>query len=179
MNNRIYSYVLASILCLLSNAVRAAAQGAIGPSSSGQVHISVTKSNGARISRLNDLFISMSSPNYGKEMNRLLSDDLCVYSNSQSGSYTIQASGSGEGGAFLVSNGDKTVPFTVQWNDGSHATTLQAGVMSGTMTSAYVDSASCSKSNSARLAVKIGNADQELQDYAQYSGILNLVVSPN
>ena len=46
-------------------------------------------------------------------------NDICVYSTRASGGYTITATGAeSAGGAFVMKDGAKTLPYNVMWNSG-------------------------------------------------------------
>ena len=57
------------------------------------------------------------------------SQNLCLFSNSPGGAYSVVASGSGPGGSFALGNGSSSLAFDVEWSP-------QSGQTSGTRLSA-------------------------------------------
>src|SRR5687768_18460721 len=101
------------LLSLLSaSGAEAATQGSMGASSTGSISISVSLPVRASISGLSDVVFD--GPR-GSTSARA-SQDLCVWSNSSARSYTVVATGSGSAGAFELSNGVRTVGYTVEWS---------------------------------------------------------------
>lgn len=111
--------------------------------------------------------------------------DICVYSTLAlpSGGYAIKADATG---GFVLSYGPQTVPYSLTWNDGG------AGSLGNTGT-ALVNSTKLTDRNNAnillpacllgsptaRLIIKIAQADLTTISSGTYTGTLNLTVSPN
>ncbi|MBL0317870.1 MAG: hypothetical protein IPP74_00955 [Alphaproteobacteria bacterium] len=179
------SLLMTSILCLQAGGAFAATQGTLGATSTGSVDISVTKPSRARISNLNDLTLASWVDGDG---NQTLTDDVCIYSTSASGAYTVLATGDGASNAFTLTDGSATLPYSVSWNDGgvgslsNTGTALTTAVTSGTFNNASGDSSTCagtSPGNTARLIVDITEADLDQVYAAVYTGTLTLVVTPD
>lgn len=179
------SVTLSSCLLLTSINVMGASQGVLGNTSSGTLNISVTKPARADITNLSDLTLPTWLIGDGDVK---MTEDICVYSTRPNGQYSIQASGSGNGGAFGLSNGPHTLNYSVVWNAGGvnglndTGQTLPAGSTVGPLTKASTDSSSCSGSTpgaTARLIVQINESAMTQAPHGTYLGVLTLMVTPN
>lgn len=165
--------------------VYAYSDGYIGPTSSGSVNLSITKSSTARISGLSDMVLDWTDG----AGDVVWASDLCIYSTRGNGSYTITATGStAAGGAFLLLNGDKSIAYDVVWNDGgkdnlaNNGVKLMPGQPSSMMSNASKTSASCNGSASgptARLVINISESSLAAASEGSYSESLTLLVTPN
>ena len=81
-----------------------------------------------RITNLSDVDFGMIA-NLQAESRR--SQDVCLYSSSAGGAYSVVASGSGPGGAFALANGSHLLAYDVEWSQ-------QSGQGSGTRLAANV-----------------------------------------
>lgn len=181
-------HVIATALiasCLLAGNASAGSQGTLGNNSTGSLNFSVTKPARADISNLTDLRLPSWIIGDGAVK---LSEDVCVYSTRPSGGYTVLATGSDAGGAFGLSNGSHTIAYTVNWNDGGAGSLSDSGddltatQVSGPMTHAATDSSSCSGTNpgpTARLVIRISNAQMTAAPAGTFLGILTLMITPN
>jgi len=163
----------------------AATRGTLGTSSNGSLNFSVTKPARADISNLSDLNLSGWIVGDGPVM---LTEDVCIYSTRPSGGYTVLATGSGSGQDFSLSNGTRTIDYTVAWNAGGVGSLTNSGVsltsnmVSGGLTNAATDSSSCSGTipgPTARLIITISDSVMSSASSGSYSGTLTLVVTPN
>lgn len=165
------------VLCLCSaEPARAASQGSLGATSKGTIMITLSVAPRARISGLKDVSFTQVDSNKPA----LSTQDVCVWSNTVSKSYTITASGSGSGGAFVLSSGTRTVPFNVRWGSkaGEGGQRLTSGVPSGALTSAATDQ-ECTPGTTTPFSIQLAQADLRLAEPGlAYTGILNLTVSP-
>jgi hypothetical protein len=173
--------VAAATLCVLvaPSAAMAATQGSLGATSTGSVSITASVPNRARLTGLSDVAFTNVDPATAATN----AQNVCVWSNTATKAYTITASGSGTGSAFTLANGALTVPYSVQWNASSGATSgtaLAAGTASASLVSAAT-SQNCASgvSSSASLVVGIASSDLETMDgTVSYAGILTLLVTP-
>jgi hypothetical protein len=163
----------------------AAQQGTLGNSSSGSINFSVTKPPRADITNLHDMSVSSWIAGDGAVT---LTNDVCVYSTRPSGSYTIRATGSASGGAFGLTNGVHTMPYSVIWNAGgvnnlsNTGESLTAGAVSNPQSNAATTSSTCSGNISgptARLVVNISESNMISSPQGTYVGVLTLMVTPN
>lgn len=167
---------LALILALAAPA-HAASQGSLGATSTGSVTITVSVAPRVSISGLADMSFNIQDPSEVASGTQ----DICIWSNTASKSYTITASGSGPGGAFVLLSGAQAVPYKVSWfstvEGGQSA--LSSDLASAKLTSAATHQSCRSERKSARLSVKIAPADlQFMEPRVSYVGVLNLTVSP-
>lgn len=171
----------AAIGCLVSAAsVQAATQGAIGATSTGSVNINATINGLVQISDLNDL--TFTGLNAGGSAQ--VTDNVCVWSNTLSRSYTIRATGNGTTSAFTLASGTNApIPYSVAWANTPNATSgtaLTTNVTSAAFTStALLPSCAAGANPTATLFVSIAAADQaNMVASAAYAGVLTLLVTP-
>ena len=135
-----------------------------------------------RISGLSDVsFGSISS----LTVDSIQSQSVCLYSKSPpANNYSVTASGSGPGGAFLLSSASGTLPFEVQWSDtpgqtsGSQLLANQALSGQHSTASGPVNDCSTGPSSTASLIVILRSAALGAALSGTYTGTLNLLVSP-
>jgi hypothetical protein len=164
---------------LASSPASAATQGSFGPTSAGSVTISASVPSRARITGLQDVAFTNQDPTSPAAS----AQNVCVWSNTASGTYTITATGSGTASAFTLTNGSATVPYSVEWAASSGQTSgsaLAAGTASASLTSAATNQTCASgPSASASLIVKIASADLgNMVAGSNYTGTLTLLVTP-
>lgn len=139
--------------------------------------------NRVRISGLSDVaFGSITS----FTVDEVQSQSICLYSKSPpANNYSVTASGSGPGGAFLLTSPSGTLPFEVQWSDtpaqtsGSQLAANQA--LTGQHSTAgggSVDDCSSGPASTASLIVILRSAALGAALSGTYTGTLNLLVSP-
>ncbi|HVF83063.1 MAG TPA: hypothetical protein VM913_02685 [Sphingomicrobium sp.] len=164
----------------LSGTAHAAGQGNLGATSTGTVTINASVPQQVRISGLSDVNFINADPN----LEAANAQNVCVWSNNANRRYNIVASGSGTSGAFTIGSGTlPAIPYSVEWDDVSGATTgtaLATGAALGGQTSAATKSL-CQDltAESASLIVRIASADlQDMQASAAYTGTLTLTVAP-
>lgn len=106
--------------------------------------------------------------------------NLCVYASGAS--YSITATGSGNGGAFVLRNGSRTLPYQVQWGFGSGMTSglaLQPGQpRNGDITGLSNLFCYFGWGSSASLIVTLRSSDIGTAAAGNYSGTLTLMVAP-
>lgn len=183
----LYSHCATVLLCSLvtSSAIpaQASTQGTAGANSTGSINISVIKSAVSRISGLTDMAVVWS----GSGDDIFWTNDLCIYSSRANGSYKVTGLGaSGAGGAFILRDGTRQIPYTVSWNAGgsgnltNEGTTLSPGVALTSLTNASTTSPSCGGSASnARLIVNIAKQDLQAVPAGHYAESLTLIIAPD
>lgn len=143
----------------------------------------VNAANQVRISGLSDVAFGSIS-NFAADSVRAQS--LCLHAKSPPGNnYNITASGSGTGGAFLLSSGSAVLPFEVQWSDTPGQTTGTQLIPNQPLTGQHSTSGSgsaddCSKgpATTATLIVILRSAAIASATSGTYSGSLTLLVAP-
>lgn len=113
-------------------------------------------------------------------------ESICLYAKSPpADDYRITASGSGAGGAFLLSSGTATLPFDVQWSDSpgqaSGAELLPNQPLTGQHSasgSGAVDDCSKGPATTASLIVILRSAALASASSGTYTGTLTLLVAP-
>ena len=133
-----------------------------------------------RIRQLNDFAFGTIA---AAPVDRVLTDNLCVYSNAASGRYTITARGSGTGNAFTLASGANTLPYEVQWAFAAGATagaSLSPNVaLAGATANGNDVSCNQAASLSATLEVILRATTQQSAPAGTYSGTLTLIVAAN
>jgi hypothetical protein len=157
----------------------AATQGTTGATSTGSISISASVPSRARISGLSDVAF----PNQDPSTAASDAQNVCVWSNTATKGYTIEASGSGAANAFTLANGALTVPYSVEWNASSgqtSGTALTAATPSaGLVSTATHQTCATGPTSSASLIVGISTADLgTMQAATNYTGTLTLLVTP-
>ena len=136
-------------------------------------------SNKVRISNLTDLAFGTIT-NVGA--NAAQSESLCLYADTNSNGYNITATGSGGGGAFLLSSGLRTLAYEVQWSSSSgqsSGTQLTANVpLTGQTSAAVQQTCNNGPATTASLIVVLRSAALSGATAGSYSGTLTLVVGP-
>jgi hypothetical protein len=177
-----WSMITAAVIgCFISTAPsHAATQGSIGPTSTGTVTINATINALVQISDLSDLtFTGLTGAATAQQ-----TDNVCVWSNTSSKSYTIKATGNGTANAFTLASGtNAAIPYSVAWANTAGATsgtTLTTNVASTAFTStATLPLCNLGASPTSTLFVSIGATDQAaMVANAAYTGVLTLVVTP-
>ncbi|MGN3975238.1 hypothetical protein [Tsuneonella sp. SYSU-LHT278] len=157
----------------------AATDGTLGATSTGTIAITASVPNRAKISGLSDVAFTNHDPASAASS----AQNICVWSNTATRSYTVTATGSGAGSAFALSNAGSNVPFLVQWAGASGATSgvdLNAGSASPSFTSSAVDP-NCASGGSASASLIVGIDVASLSAMsagANYTGTLQLLISP-
>jgi hypothetical protein len=117
----------------------------------------------------------------GESGNINIEDDICVYSDS--GIYTITASGNGAANRFRVANGSEFMNYTVRWNDVVGTTSgqlkLTKDVASVNQTTSETISDDCSGGSSltAHIQVRLGNGQLRQNLPGTYAGTLTLLIT--
>ena len=106
--------------------------------------------------------------------NLVASDTVCVYRNGP-GTYSLTPTGSGAGGAFSLSFGPSTMPYSAAWNDGAINSPLTPNTLLPGQLNATVTNTTCAN---ATLTLTILATDMNTATYGNYSGTLTLIVAP-
>ena len=116
-------------------------------------------------------------------VDKVLTDNLCVYSTATSGRYTITARGSGTSSAFTLASGANALPYEVQWafvSGATSGTTLSPNVaLAGTTANRANSSCGLAASLTATLIVMLRGTTQQSAMAGNYTGTLTLIVAPN
>jgi len=175
---RICLIALAAPCMALAGPAEAARQGEMGATSSGSVGISLSVAPRARISGLKDISISEADP----ASNLRTTQNICVWSNSPAGAYTLTAGGSGSGGAFELTGGQQTLAYSVEWAQGAgqdSGQTLAGGQTAANLQTAATQSDCSGGTGSASLVVAMDSAQlAAAEPGTSYTGALTLTVSP-
>ena len=133
-----------------------------------------------RIRQLNDVTFNTVS---AAPVDQSQADNLCIYSTTATGRYTITARGSGSGNAFTLSSGSNLLPFEVQWAasaNQSSGTALSPNVaLTATTTNRTNFNCNQTASLTASLIVVLRAGAQQAVQAGTYSGTLTLLVAPN
>lgn len=152
-----------------------ATQGVLEASSTGDIRISLMTASQIRISNLSDIALTFTPGNDSTG-----SSPACIYRNG-AGGYNLNASGSGTGNAFTLSDGGANIlPYSVSFNDGTGRNTLTTAIPLSGRTNANTSSVDCSGGamNNGVIDVTIVSTDVDAAPAGTYSGVLTLVVSP-
>ena len=154
----------------------ASTDGSFGATSQGSVAISATVPGRVKLTKLSDVTFTNVDPTLAASN----AQNVCVWSNTASRRYTINATGSGASNAFTLAAGTNTVPYTVEWAQTSgqtSGTALTAGVALLNQSSGAVMQ-DCGGGASASLIVGIASSElQGMTASTPYTGTLTLLVS--
>jgi hypothetical protein len=111
------------------------------------------------------------------------SQSLCVYAKARPlDNYEITASGSGAGGAFVLTSGSRTLPYEVQWSNSANQTSgtqlLANQALTGQHNNAAVDDCSTGPATTASLIVIVRSSALSAASSGTYTGTLTLLVAP-
>lgn len=176
----LFATAIACAALLAGGSAQAATQGTLGATSTGSVTITASVPNRTQISGLTDINFTNADPS----ANATSTQNDCVWSNTATKGYSIRATGSGAGGAFLLANASLTpIPYSVQWSQSSgqsSGTALTAGAtLAGQVTTATSPTCGTAPSTTSSLIVSIAAADlQNMVATTNYTGTLTLLVTP-
>ena len=94
--------------------------------------------------------------------------------------YTVRATGSGDGGAFTLASGGRTLPYQVRWADAANQTTgtlLTAGVNATGFGNAS-NNQTCSGGENASLIITITGNALTTATAGSYTGNLSITIVP-
>lgn len=150
----------------------AVTQGGLGFTSTGDVDIFLTVADEVRINNLADIPLSFTGADVtGSSL-------ACVYRNGGT-TYQITATGSGAANAFTLTNGTDTVPYSVEYFDGTTTAALTSGNTIGADNAETVDN-NCAGVGGANasISVTVTAIDASPLPADTYSGTLFLLVAP-
>jgi hypothetical protein len=131
-----------------------------------------------RITNLSDVDFGLIS-NLQAESRR--SQNICLYSNSVGGGYSVTASGSGPGASFALANGSNALTYDVEWSPQSGQTTgtpLSANVpLNGQASAATHQFCNSGPAASASLTILLRPAALSQAREGPYSGSLTLLIA--
>ena len=109
------------------------------------------------------------------------SQNVCLYSSSTAGRYSVLASGSGSGAGFALSNGPNALPYEVEWSDqsgqSSGANLSPNAALTGQSSTATHQFCNSGPQTSASLTVIFRAADLSQAREGNYNGALTLLVA--
>lgn len=109
------------------------------------------------------------------------SQNICVYSNSTAGAYSVTASGSGPGSSFALANGPDWLAYEVEWSPQTGQTSgalLSANVaLTGQTSAATQQFCNSGPATSASLIVILRAAALSQAREGNYSGSLTLLIA--
>lgn len=140
---------------------------------------SFAASNKVRIGNLNDVSFGTIA-NLG--VDAVVSQSVCLYSDTNTRGYNVTASGTGPAGAFALSSGTASLPYDVQWSSSAAqpaGTQLTANVpLTGQVSAAVQQTCTSGPASSASLIVVLRSAALSSASAGTYSGTLTLLVGP-
>jgi hypothetical protein len=131
----------------------------------------------AEISGLSDVNFGQVS-NFQTDLRQAQS--VCVAANSNNLRYSVQASGSGAGGGFALSNGAYELPFSVEWSPSPGQNSGIALSASSPLTAQTTNERGprCKDGPTASLVVVLRASETSRAQQGSYSGALTLLISP-
>jgi len=109
------------------------------------------------------------------------SQNVCLFSNSTGGRYSITATGSGSGSSFALNDGSNSLPYEVEWSDQSGQTggtsLAPAVTLTGRVSAASQQACNSGPATSASLIVVLRASSLTQAREGNYSGSLTLLVA--
>lgn len=136
-------------------------------------------SSKVRITSLSDVsFGTLANLN----VDAVMSQNVCLYSDTATAGYNVTASGTGSSGSFALSSATSSLPYDVQWSSSSGQTTgtpLTANVpLTGQVSSATQQTCNTGAASSASLIVILRSRALSSADAGAYTGTLTLLFGP-
>lgn len=132
----------------------------------------------ARITNITDVSFGLIS---NLQADSRQSQNICVFSQSTGGAYSISASGSGSGSSFALLSGTNSLAYEVEWSTQSGQTSgtpLSPNVaLTGQTSSAAHQSCNTGPATSASLTIILRGSDLSQASEGSYSGSLTLLVA--
>ena len=163
-------------LLLAGSGAEAARQGSLGAVSAGSMSISISVAPRTSIGGASDVRFSRLSNESGTPMG------FCLSSTSPDRSYMVAALGSGEDGAFELSNGSDSIGYAVKWSSREeYLPTLRAlSEARRDELGSAVTQLDCAASSGPNLMIMLEPARaQAVRSGTPYTGTLTVLVSPN
>lgn len=109
------------------------------------------------------------------------SQNICLYSNSSGGAYSVSASGSGTGSSFALSNGADSLPYEVEWSEtsgqGSGVPLAPAVPLTGQRSAATQQFCNSGPATTASMTIVLRAAELSRAREGSYSGTLTLLIA--
>ena len=162
-------------LGMTSTAVMAATQGDLDTTSTGDLVISLDIDDLVRVNNLDDIDLGTFAGGAGDLTG---SDSFCVYRNGLDG-FNITMTGDGAASAFELTDGTNTLPYAVEFVNGSAQAITTGSTLTG-QTGAFTANDTCDNGTSNNVAVNItvANGDLATVPAGSYAGTLTMVVAP-
>ncbi len=175
-SKNVISALVSGILMVAGSTAFAATQGSQGATSTGDLTITAVVTHQVQISDLDDMTVDYAGWDGIADLKT--TESVCVWSNANGGHYNITATGSGGSGAFEITGGAGTLPYTVDWTGGGAATTLTTGTVAAGMTGANHGVDCTAGGNTATLDVTLAAVNLSTAAAGTYAGTLTLLVAP-
>lgn len=144
----------------------------------GELEMAIEVTELVKLSGLDDLYFSK----WDNQSQMAQSDDICIYSNSAMGAYSVTARGSGAGGAFVVDDGVNKVNYQVYWQDQIESTSmgskLEPNINAYNQLNGNNKYFDCNGINNARLTIVFLKEELRKSIGSHYSGNLVIQISP-
>lgn len=173
LKNAIRGLLVGGVAAGISGVALAATDGVVGFNSTGTLDITLNVNDEVRISNLADIDLGVFAG-----ADAVGSSAACIYRNG-TGNYQLTASGDGAAGAFTLTDGVATVPYSVTYDDGAGPQAATTGVTLTGLTGADPASSICAGTgNNANVSVTVAAADATGIPASSYIGTLTLLVAP-
>jgi hypothetical protein len=131
-----------------------------------------------RVTNLSDVNFGLIS-NFQADARR--SQNICLFSNSTGGRYSITATGSGPSSSFALNDGSNSLPYEVEWSDQSGETSgtslVPTVTATGKVSAATQQACNSGPATSASLIVVLRASSLTQAREGNYSGSLTLLVA--
>ncbi len=109
------------------------------------------------------------------------SQNICLFSNSAGGAYSVSASGSGAGSSFALASGSDSLAYEVEWSQtsgqGSGVSLAPAVPLTGQRSSATQQFCNSGPATSASMTIVLRAAELSRARQGSYSGTLTLLIA--
>jgi len=164
---------LGGALAAIATSGFAANQGTPGFTSTGDLLITLDVAEEMQISSLIDMPFGTFAG-----ADQTLTSPACIYRSGGSQLYDITATGSGVGGAFVISGGGFTIPYAVDYTDDNTNTNAMAPGTPWGGTGTDTDAACANTGDNGSIDVTITAANASAVPQGAYAGTLTLLVAP-
>lgn len=137
-----------------------------------------TNAQKVRITNVSDVNFGL-LPNLQSDSRR--SQNICLYSSSSGGAYSVAAAGSGASSSFTLSNGSHLLAYEVEWADqsgqSSGASLTPNVALTGRTSAANHQFCNSGPTTSASLTIVLRSAELSKAREGNYSGSLTLLIA--
>lgn len=109
------------------------------------------------------------------------SQNICLYSNSTGGAYSVSASGSGPGSSFVLTNGPDSLAYAVEWSDSSGQTSgtelTPSVALTGQQSVATHQFCNSGPATTASMTIVLRAANLSQARQGNYAGTLTLLIA--